>query len=341
MPIDSIIFPRDEELREIEPDFIAAETAVDPIFEDFPIVAENASILRWEQYDSVSGLQEIRGLNGEPPRVRRDGVNTFIAEPGVYGEFETIDEKYITDARPVGKLGSIDITQEVLRVQRKLVARDIQRKLYSIWQLLGKGKFSLKMPNDTIVDLAQYPIQTLGVSVPWGTIASATPLADLMSVQELATGSSCVFDANAKAYMNLNTWSKFSRNTNANDFAGKRTAGLASVVGVTETNLLLTGQNLPNIVINDSGYWDKGVFNKYIPDNKVIIVGRRLSGERIGEYRETRNANNPGMAPGAYVYVIDSANTGKPVPRLIDVHRGHNGGPVIFHPNGVVVMSVG
>jgi len=37
---------------------------------------------------------------------------------------------------------------------------------------------------------------------------------------------------------------------------------------------------------------------------------------------------------------VDSLNTGTPVPRKIDVHRGHNGGTVIFYPKGVISMKV-
>jgi hypothetical protein len=52
----------------------------------------------------------------------------------------------------------------------------------------------------------------------------------------------------------------------------------------------------------------------------------------------TRNANNPDLAPGPYMRVIDTGEI--VIPRSIEVHDGHNGGPVIYFPSAVVVMSV-
>jgi hypothetical protein len=52
----------------------------------------------------------------------------------------------------------------------------------------------------------------------------------------------------------------------------------------------------------------------------------------------TRNANNPGMAPGRYQKIIDRGEN--EVPRKIEVHRGHNGGPVIYFPGSIVAMTI-
>jgi hypothetical protein len=99
------------------------------------------------------------------------------------------------------------------------------------------------------------------------------------------------------------------------------------------------------VVMDDGYYDDDGAWQLLIPDDKVVVFGRRSSGARLGEYRRTRNAQNPGIAPGPYIIVTDNLSTGTsntttPVPRKVTVHRGHNGGPVIFYGNAVVVMSV-
>jgi hypothetical protein len=51
-----------------------------------------------------------------------------------------------------------------------------------------------------------------------------------------------------------------------------------------------------------------------------------------------RNANNPGLAPGAYMKIVDNGD--RAVPRLIQVHDGHNGGPALLYPSAIVVMTV-
>jgi hypothetical protein len=75
-----------------------------------------------------------------------------------------------------------------------------------------------------------------------------------------------------------------------------------------------------------------------VPNNKVVVVGKRSMGQRIGAFRLTRNVNNADMSPGVYQKVIDWVD--KKVPRTIEVHDGVNGGPVIFYPGSIVVMTV-
>jgi hypothetical protein len=97
-------------------------------------------------------------------------------------------------------------------------------------------------------------------------------------------------------------------------------------------------------VLYDEGYIPTtgGSFTKFIPDGKVIIVGKRPSGVKIGEYILTRNAV-ANYRPVSYRFVKDYAagiNAPKEVPPKIEVHRGHNGGPVIYYPSAIVVMTV-
>jgi hypothetical protein len=51
----------------------------------------------------------------------------------------------------------------------------------------------------------------------------------------------------------------------------------------------------------------------------------------------TRNVNNANSAPGPYTKVIDRGEL--QVPRTIEVHDGHNGGPAIFYPSAVIKLS--
>jgi len=103
--------------------------------------------------------------------------------------------------------------------------------------------------------------------------------------------------------------------------------------------------NLPNIVPYDMGYLadpatpgGASTFVPFIPDATAIVIGKRTDGAPIGNYQMVRNATNPDMGPGAYMKVIDRGEI--QVPRAIEVHDGHNGGPAIFFPSAIVRMSV-
>jgi hypothetical protein len=139
--------------------------------------------------------------------------------------------------------------------------------------------------------------------------------------------------------MNRATFNNLRSNANSTDLYGRRTQGLGTFNNLQGINQLLTGDDLPQIVVYDQGYLDEfNNFVPFIPVNKVIVVGKRPAGQPIAEYRMTRNANNPDLAPGPYMRVIDTGEI--VIPRSIEVHDGHNGGPVIYFPSAVVVMSV-
>src|SRR5689334_2297670 len=102
----------------------------------------------WEQRDNYKGLSQIRGLNGEPPRVAAIGGKRYIYEPGVYGEFLPIDEQELTRRRQWGQFsGPIPITDLTSEKQDQLVARDVARKRQILWTLLTTGSFTVAAAN--------------------------------------------------------------------------------------------------------------------------------------------------------------------------------------------------
>jgi hypothetical protein len=310
-----------------------------PIFNIFPIRSVETHNLEWEQKDNYVGLQQVRGLNGQPGRVKMIGGKRFIMSPGVYGEYIPIDEKVLTERRQWGNpLAPIDIIDLVREAQDQLLGRRLDRIEQIGWTLLSTGTFSVAQ-NNVVMHTDAYTPQTYGAGVVWATIATSTPLADFRAVQLKGRGISVNFGAQATAYMNRTTLNQMLSNTNAVDLAGRRVAGLASVEGLDDLNKLMAKDDLPNIQIYDEGYLnDAGTFQLFVPNNKVIVVGQRRDGDPLGEYRMTRNANNPQMESGPYMLVVD--NQGREVPRQIQVHDGHNGGPVMFHPGAVVIMTV-
>jgi hypothetical protein len=333
-------YPVNGTLREVGQVLLPQLTMDDLAFQIMPIRDEDASLLMWEQMDDFIGLQQIRGLNGEPPKVQPVGAKSYIMQPGVYGEYLDIDEKQITERRQLGTWDApIDVGDLVAVKQRQLLGREIDRIRYIVWTLLTTGIFSV---NDVKGGVAHTDTFSLGTSSgsDWSTVATATPLADLRAVQLTGPAQGTDFGSGSLAVVNRQTANYLLANTNAADLGGKRTSGLANVLSMGEVNTLLTGEGLPNIVVYDKGYKnDAGTFTRFVPNDKVVVVGVRPAGAPVGEYLMTRNANNPNSAPGPYDMVEDTMEQNKP-PRYIRVHRGHNGGPVIYYPGSVVIMSV-
>jgi hypothetical protein len=336
-------YPTSAELIEIAQAKIPRLVADRPIFQLLPMETADEYVLEWEQEDNFIGLQQLRGLDGAPQHVAAIGGKRYRMDPGVYGEFARITEREMTTRRQYGSFGAaIDIQDLVMRRQDQLLLRRLDRIEYIGWKVL-QGTFSVSGgPGDAIVHTDTYSVQTFDAvadSAAWSVPIDAKPLQAFRKVKLLARGYSVNFGAGAQAFMNQATFNELIANTNDADLYGKRTAGLATVLTLAEVNQVLMGEDLPKIVIYDEGYYDdSSAWQLFVPNDKVIIVGKRPAGQVIGAYRMVRNANNPDAAPGPYMKVVDLGET--QVPRVIDVHDGHNGGPVVFYPSAICLMSV-
>jgi hypothetical protein len=335
-----VTYPSNAELQEIAQDFMPRLMADRPTFGFFPIVNQDAYMLIWEQMDNFIGLQFARGLNGEPTRVKKTGAKRYVMQPGVYGEYEYIDEMELTLRRQYGSFNApVNIDDLVVTATMKLKQRELDRIEAIIWTLLATGTFSVVGPTGATLHTDSFTETTFSSGVTWATSATATPLGDLRSVQLLARGKSVDFSAGAEVWMNQTTFNQFISNSNSADLFGRRQAGLSLINNITDANALLSGENLPSIRIYDKGYFDEtNTFQLFIPNNKAVVIGRRPAGQTVGQYRMVRNANNPGLAPGAYTKIVDNGDND--VPRNIVVHEGHNGGPVLFYGTAIVVMTV-
>jgi hypothetical protein len=335
-----LIYPNSIQLQEIAQILIPRLEQNRLGFTLFPTVNVDDWLLSWELYDNFQGLQAARGLNGEPPKVKRIGLKRYMMEPGAYGEFDTIDETEITRRRRIGTLGeAIDISELVMVAQRNLLQRRLDRIEWIIWTLLATGTFSVAGPNQSIIHTDTITLGSYAAGVSWATSATATPLHDFRQVQLKHRGQSVSFNRDAMAIMNLVTFNNLINNGNNLDLYGRRVAGLATVNSPEQLSQLLGMDNLPTFTVYDEGYLDtSGTFQPFIPDNKVIVIGKRTNGAPLGNFAFARNANNPGSAPGPYMKIVDNAD--RDVPRSVQVHDGFNGGIQLFYGTAIVVMSV-
>jgi hypothetical protein len=267
-------------------------------------------------------------------------LKQYQMQPGSYGEFTPINEQELTSRRVAGTFGApIDITDLVLEKQDQLLQRRLDRIEYIGWTLLATGTFSVSLPSGGVAHTDTFTLQTYTAANSWSSATLSTPLADFSAVQLLSRGHSVDFGSVATAFMNRATFNNLRSNANSTDLYGRRTQGLGTFNNLQGINQLLTGDDLPQVVVYDQGYLDEaGVFQPFIPAGKVVVIGKRPAGQPIAEYRMTRNANNPDLAPGPYMRVIDTGEI--VIPRQIEVHDGHNGGPVVYFGSAIVVMSV-
>jgi hypothetical protein len=318
-----------------------------------PVENFNYGEVRWQQMDNYYGLQQLRGMDGAPTRVVRVGRNVYSYDPGIYGEYESVTEMELTKrAGSVSTNTPIPITDLVMECQRQLIQRRFDRLEYNVWTLLINGTISIvigdPLTGTQIGYQDTYAIQQSNASTAWSNTTTATPIKDMQVVQQLGVGYSVDLGAGATAYMNGYQAYNLLNNTNANDFGGRRDMYGATLNNLDQVNNYFRSQNLPQIKVYDDGYYatqggnTTAQFTKFIPNGKVLIVGKRPGNVPVAKYLMTRNANNPDSAPGSYTKVInymDGTQPGVQIGKGIEVHEGHNGGVAMYYPSAVVSLA--
>lgn len=353
MAVITYTYPVSRELMAILPDKIARVSEGRVGLQIMPVRGINAAMLEWTQRDNSSGLQQIRGYEGQPTRIKTLGSKRLRVEPGVYGEyFAMLEQELTTKAGSVEGDVVVNIETEILEYQDRLTEREVDRIEQIIWLLLTTGTFAVPQARGdgttVIVYTDTFPIQTLTVAVQWQNSATATPLKNLRTLPILTRGKGLSFRRKATAYMNQKTFNDLVSNTNGADLGGQRQGEASPLLDADDVNKVFIKSDVPTVVIYDEGYYDDdNNFVLYIPDNKVVIVGARNTGEKIGEYLKTRNLY-AGNRPLSYSFVKDftkGATDGGvandvQIGKGVEIHQGHNGGPVLYFPGAIFVLNV-
>lgn len=338
-----VTYPTSEKLSKIAQEKLPALEADREAFKIFSMRTQDAAEYSWEQKDRFTGVQAVRGLNGSPFHVAPIGENRFKMKPGVYGEFMLIQEDELTERRKPGEFGTpIDLTELVLEKQDHLLQRRLDRIELIIWTLLTTNTFSVSNRQGAILHTDTFNFRTFTAAVSWLNQSQSTPLNDFRAITLFHRGYSVSFGRDAIAYMNRTTYFAYINNTNPNDLYGRRTPGLGTINNEKEIDKLHQGDDLPTIKIYDNSFLDAS-FNPilFIPDGKIVVIGNRPGNAKVGGYIMTRNTANASFTPGAYTRVTDSTETGmNPIPRMIKVEDGHNGGPAVEYPSMVITMTV-
>lgn len=308
----------------------------DPIFDYFPIEEKNTSIISWDQEDADTGLQQIRGIGGAPKRVKALGAKRFTVDPGVFGEFRTLDEKELTERGAYGTFGTpVNIDDMVAREQDRLLGRENDRIRVILYLLVCKGEYNLSSETGQLIYAAAFDFPTYTASTPWSDLVNSTPLQDIKNM--MLAGLDIVTDADfgigGRLFLNAKKVQQMISNKNDADLGG-RFKNISASKGLAKINEILVEEGLPTIVSIPGSYVDEDrVKQRMVPDNAGVLFGGRR--EKMGSYTMTRNATNPNSAPGPYDEVIEE----KRPPKSVEVHRGHNGGVEVHYGKSIMRIA--
>ncbi|XAI95785.1 hypothetical protein [Microcystis phage Mae-JY24] len=324
-----------ERSREIDANSIASQL--------LPISVEDTDQCYWEILDNVQGLTPVVGPDQPYPVTRELGSRRFTVPFVRFGEQRIIPADRLTRSR---ELGSFDrpfaLDAIISQGLTDLAIKEAQTVDFLRWRLLSAGTVSVTDASGALQVVATvdgYAANNItAVGVPWATVATATPIANFKALRDARAGFGFDFGRTAMAYANSRTWNNLFNNTNQADLGGRRQAGLATINGIDQYNAFVSaGENVPMLVAVDDGFINaNGAFERYIPDNTVIVVGRHWQvGLAVGNYVVGRHEALSG-GPGIYAAAGLNTSTAPPVPWYA---RGHRGNVRMTYQRQVAVLT--
>lgn len=306
----------------------------------FPMVKQNQWKLIYERREMNTGLQGARGLDGETNPVNKPGVDAYEVEPGVFGDHWTITERELVNLRDSGDWFNFDESQEQMaRGTEHLTGRFLDRCEQSIAQILMTGAFTASDVAGVTKVSKAFNVPQFTPSTLFSDLNNSIPLTyirDLIPTLELGVSVSFM-----KGFMLMSrpTANLILKNLNKADLEGRRLNYGQTVNNLDDLNDLLVSNDLPKIKVYDKTYRPDPVGSgpvRFLTNGKIILVGVRDDGEQVGEYQLCRAAHNGNNSPGEWYSVEDFRKTRHP---KIILAAGHNGGPVVFYPEGLAVIN--
>lgn len=333
-----------------------------PLLSILPIEYQNSPVIKWEMPDNGYGLIPLRGENGTPPTVQVTGVTQFSVEGGYYGGKMLIDEKEINRSRQWGTANEpMDPEQLTAFRFQTLTGMGLDQITNTSVQMLLTGAFLNRSPDGLVTHSDQ--IDNYNVLIPttsWTDHANSTPIDDLLAWKNtLQTGTSSRFDENSTLWMSSATANDLF--ANAQILARRLTYG-STPMGMKEINGLLTMYDLPQIRVDDTGYFptvadgqNRTNFTKFLPYKKIIWQGVRPGGVPIGRFYLTRNMVTLPHVGTGFDYSAKNPWTGTDKEWMAGVYNllmfkqeppphyrldhGYNGGPGINYPSAVAGIA--
>jgi hypothetical protein len=316
-----------------------------------PMRSIGAQSLLYDEEQVTGGMTALHTMDSDPTLIKGDGWRRFQAEPYFFKEGFRLNESDLLTIRAQSGAPFVQgVGNDAPRAGRSLVLsrlakldRRLETRLeWMRWQtLMG----SLVLNQNGVVASETWPVQTYAATdnggVAWSTVATADPVKDFNNVALLYDYKGATYDG-ARAYMNLTTSRYLLQNTNLrnmykNDLHQRQLVSVAQI-----TDLFTTFTGMTPVIYNEGYRDDAGAFQKFIPDGKVIVVGNPTIGDEMGFVMSVPSLHNGGIdnpQPGKFVIVDDQTGAGEPNP-FYDAYEGQYCGPVLLHPEYIVLMTV-
>ncbi len=306
----------------------------------------------YERTRRTGGMTKAHNLDADPKFITGADFERYTASPYYFKEGRRFNESdLLTIRRQIGLNGDLGERAGRDLIVAALAQLDNRLEVRREWLRWSALQGAVTINEEGVVISETWSVQTYNADTTtvagtsgdyWTTLTTSNPVADFAAVRLLGRNSGVTFSG-AKAYMNQVTANLLFNNTLLRTYVRE---ALRMDTLVSMTSMLEVFSNLSGIfpVVYDQGYINSSdTWVPFIPDNRVVVVGRSAQGEELGFMASTPSLHNGGIdgaQAGKFVVVDDQTGEGFANPKY-DVFAGWYGGPIIQQPGQIVVMSVG
>ncbi len=336
----SLSFPTTQEVTHI-----VRNRVVDPakfIARSFcPIMPVYAEAIEYDVLGASLGMTRAHNVGADPKLVELPGQSRKRMGTAYWKETYRINEAELLYARREGTYNQRAGRDLVIMRTKQQDDRLETRIEWLSWQPLAAGQLAVdengvKYTVDYGIPVGNKP--SLEGAALWSAITTADPLANITTWLLLYRGTGA---KGVTAYFNMKVAGYLAQNSKIRDLLkNTQYAKFLSANNVAEALRLLFPQL--NFEVYDEGYADEiGTFYPFIPDNKFVIRGEGMVGEKLMDFASTISLHNGTLEnpqPGKFAVVEDK--TGNSKNPYLDLTVGIYGIPRVFHPNWIVVATV-
>ena len=205
------------------------------------------------------GMQSWRGIGQTPEVVNyRMMARECVYRPQRWGDKITLDEQVLENlpTKRDGNCWVYDPTEQIGLMQTALLRRQFNRQRMLASEILRFGRtFALESNTGAPMDTQTFPINSPNLSTAaWTDFANSTPFFDIFNMKlAYEKYSLCSFGRDSRILMHPITFSYLQQNTNEANWKLFGQGFCCFRKTLCEINALLSGQDLPQIVLY-SGY---------------------------------------------------------------------------------------
>lgn len=336
----NLTFPTTQEVTHI-----VRNRVVDPtkfIARSFcPVVPVYAEAIEYDVLEASLGMTRAHNVGADPKLVELPGQSRKRMGTGYWKETYRIDEAQLLYARREGTYNQRAGRDLVVLRSKQQDDRLESRLEWLSWQPFVAGQLAVdengvKYTVDYSIPVDNKP--ELTGNALWSAITTADPITNIINWLLLYRGTGA---RGVTAYFNMKIAGYLAQNSKIRDLLeNTQYAQFMSAQNVAGALKLLFPQL--DFVVYDEGYADEaGTFYPFIPDNKFIIRGEGMVGEKLIDFASTVSLHNGTLEnpqPGKFAVIEDK--TGNNKNPYIDITVGIYGIPRVFHPNWIIVATV-